>query len=60
MTTKGREAEGPRYIVKAGEGRLGGIQLMHCVIGVNGADLEWSDGRRSHLPRDYFQLTWRV
>lgn len=52
--------EGPRYILKAGVAKLGGIELMHCGITDKSAILEWSDGRRSEIPRSYFQMTWRV
>lgn len=55
-----REHEGPRYILKAGVAKLGGIELMHCGITDKSAILEWSDGRRSEIPRSYFQMTWRV
>jgi hypothetical protein len=60
MTLKGREHEGPRYILKAGVGKLGGLELTHCAVDADGATLTWADGRRSQIPRTYFQYTWRA
>jgi hypothetical protein len=52
-------AEGPRYIVKEGANRLGGVSLEHIEVDERGAWLSWTQGYRTHIPSDYFQLTWR-
>lgn len=58
MTLKGREEEGPRYILKAGVAKLGGLELMGCDLDESGATLSWSDGRKSHIPRSYYQYSY--
>lgn len=60
MVTKDREAEGARYILRAGQARLGGIELLGIDLDERGAHLSWSDGRRSEIPRSYYQYSYAV
>jgi hypothetical protein len=49
----------PKYIVKDGASKLGGIELLHVAVTHEGAYLEWTEDFRTFIPRDFFQLTWR-
>lgn len=57
----GKNSTGPRYFVGAGGvDRLGPSRLLHVSLDADGLTLEWSCGRRSHLPRTWIQVTYRV
>ena len=47
-----------RYRLRDGNGRLGPYELLHAAIDERGAHLTWTKGRKSFIPRDWFQLTW--
>lgn len=54
------EEETPRYRVGAGgNARLGPHTLEHVEIDARGARLSWEGGRKSWIPADWFQLTYR-
>lgn len=57
-TRKGADA--PGYIVRDGTPRIGaGIDLTHIAADDKGAQLTWSNGLKSFIPRDWYQLTYR-
>lgn len=50
---------GSRYLVGlGGSNRLGVYALEHVAVDETGAHFSWSQGRKSHIPRDWFQATW--
>lgn len=54
------KGKGPRYIVgQGGASRLGVSELVGVDVDPDGATFSWACGRQSHLPRSWFQLTWR-
>lgn len=53
------DAKGARYRVgQGGDAKLGRFELLSANFGDRGADLVWSDGRRSFIPVSWYQLTW--
>jgi hypothetical protein len=51
---------GARYILKDGKDRMGPSHCWGIDIDRDGATFTWSCGRKSHIPQDYFQCTWRA
>lgn len=58
IAPKGEDA--PRYILKDGKARIGPSELVHVEVAADGATLTWSCGRKSLIPKDWYQLTWRA
>jgi hypothetical protein len=53
------DGDGARYRVGGGGAhKLGGFVLLHVAVGARGAELTWSQGRKSFIPGEYFQYTW--
>lgn len=53
------EGKGTRYRVgQGGDPKLGPHQLLHVAVDDDGARLTWSGGRKSSIPRSWFQFTW--
>ena len=52
------EGEG-KYRVRDGFSRVGSADLHQAHVDDRGMVLEWSDGRVSHIPRDWFQFTYQ-
>lgn len=51
---------GPRYRVgQGGVTKLGPSELVAVFIDAHGARLEWSCGRKSHIPPGWYQVTYR-
>lgn len=55
-----RPGEPVQYIVRDGKARVGGqSDLTHIAVDAGGATFQWSCGRTSWIPSDYFQVTYR-
>lgn len=53
------DGKGLRYRVgQGGAPKLGPFELLAVDIDERGAHLSWSQGRKSLIPRDWYQLTW--
>jgi hypothetical protein len=53
------DGKGARYRVGAGGvPRLGPFVLMQVAVDDRGAELTWSQGRKSWIPKEYYQYTW--
>lgn len=49
----------PEYIVRDNGSRVGPSFLEHLALDGNGATLSWSCGRKSQIPKDWYQVTYR-
>jgi hypothetical protein len=54
------KGKGPHYRLREGSPRLGPSELVHVAVSATGCDLEWSCGRKSHIPPGWYQVTYRV
>lgn len=50
---------GDRYDLRHGFDRFGASRLIHCAVTVDAAELRWSCGRVTQIPRSWFSLTYK-
>jgi hypothetical protein len=55
-----KDEAAPRYILKDGKARIGPSTCIGIDVDRDGATFSWDCGRKSHIPQDYFQCTWRA
>lgn len=55
-----RDKSEPEYVVRDNSNRVGQSFLWHLALDERGAQLEWSCGRRSFIPADWYQVTYRA
>lgn len=54
-----RQDTEPSYIVRDNGPRVGPSTLEHVCVDQAGATLSWSCGRKSQIPKDWYQVTYR-
>ncbi len=50
----------PQYMLREASNRLGSTYLLHADIDSERMRLEWTGGRVTEIPRDYFSMTFRI
>lgn len=55
-----KDGKGPRYHVRDGFARVGSQEMVGCDLDERGANITWSKGAKSWIPRDWYQYTWTV